>query len=73
MINVFAKKSPLGILTIMLIHVQDGMTPLYIASDKGHGAVGKLLLQQQADVSICTKVMCLPRSSMYFYDFMILL
>ena len=38
-------------------HVQDGATPLSIASQKGHGAVVKLLLQQHADVSICKTVM----------------
>ena len=32
------------------------MTPLYIASENGHGAVVKLLLQQHADVSIPKKV-----------------
>ena len=40
----------------MLIHVQDGQTPLFIASLKGHGAVVELLLQQHADVSISMKV-----------------
>ena len=38
------------------VHVQDGMTPLYIASRKGHGAVVKLLLEQHADVSISKTV-----------------
>jgi ankyrin repeat protein len=57
----------------VLIHVQDGKTPLYIASQKGHGAVVKLLLEQHSDVSICMKVMWLHRSSMCFYDFTILL
>ena len=32
------------------------MTPLYLASLKGHGAIVKLLLQQHADVSIPKKV-----------------
>ena len=41
---------------VLLIHVQDGMTPLYIASRKGHGAVVKLLLEQHADVSISKTV-----------------
>ena len=36
----------------MLIHVQDGATPLYIASWNGHAAVVKLLLQQHADIGI---------------------
>ena len=43
-------------LLLLLIHVQDGMTPLYIASWKGHGAVVKVLLQQHADVSISKTV-----------------
>ena len=38
------------------IITQDGMTALYIASMKGHGAVVQLLLQQHADVHICKKV-----------------
>ena len=41
---------------VVLIHVQDGETPLYIASWKGHGAVVKLLLEQHADVNICKTV-----------------
>ena len=41
---------------VVLIHVQTGTTPLYIASLKGHGAVVKLLLEQHADVSICRRV-----------------
>ena len=49
------------------------MTPLYIASRKGHGAVVKLLLQGYADASICNTVMWLHRSSMCLYDFTILL
>ena len=36
--------------------VQDGATPLHIASWKGHGTVVKLLFQHHADVSICMKV-----------------
>ena len=41
---------------VVLIHVQDGETPLYIASEKGHGAVVKVLLEQHADVGICRTV-----------------
>ena len=41
---------------LLLIHVQDGATPLYIACWKGHGAVVELLLQQHADVSISKTV-----------------
>ena len=41
---------------MILYNVQDGETPLYIASWKGHGAVVKLLLEQHADVSICQTV-----------------
>ena len=42
---------------LLIQYVQDGRTPLYIASQKGHGAVVKLLLHSHADVSICKKVM----------------
>ena len=42
---------------LLIQYAQDGATPLYIASWKGHGAVVKLLLQQHAAVSICKKVM----------------
>ena len=42
---------------LLLQYAQDGTTPLYITSWKGHGAVVKLLLQQHADVSICETVM----------------
>ena len=55
------------------MYLQDGRTPLYIASQKGHGAVVKLLLQQHADINECKKVMWLHRSSMCLHDFMILL
>ena len=69
-VNVTLQKSLLGIPhDNVLIHVQDGMTSLYIASWKGHGAVVKVLLEQHADVSTCKKVIWL---SMYItYDFTI--
>ena len=41
---------------MVLIHVQDGRTPLFIASWKGHGAVVKLLLEHHADVSVSKTV-----------------
>ena len=43
---------------VLLIHVQDGRTPLYIASGNGHGAVVTLLLEQHADVRISKTVCC---------------
>ena len=33
------------------------MTPLYIANERGHGAVVQLLLQQNADLNILMKVL----------------
>ena len=46
------------IVLLIHVHVQDGATPLYIASWRGHGAVVKLLLEQHADVSISKTVRC---------------
>ena len=39
-----------------VMYLQDGQTPLYIASSNGHIAVVQLLLQMFADVSISKKV-----------------
>ena len=39
-----------------MLYLQDGMTPLYIASKEGHIDVVQLLLQMFADVSISEKV-----------------
>ena len=50
---------------VLLIHVQSGMTPLYIASEKGHGAVVKLLLEQHADISISTKTVRCKWANIY--------
>ena len=41
---------------VLIIHVQDGETALYIAKQKGHMEVVQLLLQIHADVSISKKV-----------------
>ena len=40
-----------------LINIQNGCTPLYLASSKGHVAVVRLLIKRNADVTICTKVL----------------
>ena len=39
-----------------IVYLQDGQTPLHIASGKGHIAVVQLLLQMCADVNISKKV-----------------
>ena len=39
-----------------MLHIQDGRTALYCASQFGHVAVVQLLLQRHADVSICHEV-----------------
>ena len=41
---------------LLPLHVQDGRTPLYIASWKGHGQILELLLGREADVNHQTKV-----------------
>lgn len=38
------------------LHVQDGQTALYIASNNGHGEIVKLLLKREADLDHETKV-----------------
>ena len=38
------------------LHVQDGQTALYIASNNGHGEIVKLLLKREADMDHETKV-----------------
>ena len=39
------------------IITQDGYTPLYLATIKGHLAVVKLLIEKGADVNICNMVL----------------
>ena len=48
--------SLLLLISLSILHVQDGCTPLYLASQNGHMAVVQLLLQRQADVNICNAV-----------------
>ena len=41
---------------VLIIHVQDGQTALYIASWRGHMEVMQLLLQKHADIRISKRV-----------------
>ena len=45
------------------LHVQDGQTALYIASDKGHDQIVELLIRREADVNHLTKVRLLMLSA----------
>ena len=45
------------------MYIQNGQTPLYIASTDGHGAVVKVLLEDNADVSI-SEMVCKIESNM---------
>ena len=38
------------------MHTQDGIFPLYVASDKGHDEIVEMLLQAGARVDLQTKV-----------------
>ena len=40
-----------------LLSLQDGVTPLIVASNKGHTSVVKLLLEVKAEVDVQNKVM----------------
>ena len=37
-------------------HTQGGLTPLYVASGKGHSDVVKTLIQNGADINLVSKV-----------------
>ena len=40
-----------------LLSLQDGVTPLIVASHKGHTSVVKLLLEAKAEIDVQNKVM----------------
>jgi len=40
-----------------LLSLQDGVTPLIVASNKGHTSVVKLLLEAKAEIDVQNKVM----------------
>lgn len=50
----------------MCVLMQNGMTALYIASNRGHGAVVQLLLQKDADVSISKTVCFISTKFLHF-------
>ena len=51
----------------LLSSVQGGRTPLILASQFGHVAVAEVLLQANADVSICDEVCKLLRKYKFIY------
>ena len=42
--------------TLSKFNSQNGRTPLYWASSRGHTAVVKILMENNADINICNKV-----------------
>lgn len=57
----------MSILHVLIIHVQDGRTALYIASWKGHVKVVQFLLQKDVDVSNYEMVQYSNFTTTYYY------
>ena len=57
------------IIFVSLVHVQDGQTPLFVSSYKGHDQIVELLLRREANVNYRTKVrlFILVCMSFFFY------
>ena len=53
---------------MVLIHVQNGQTALYIASGNGHDQIVELLLKKEADVNHQTKVRPLMLASVFLHE-----
>ena len=48
----------MSVMLLSLLFLQDGETPLYVASQKGHIELVQILLQKNVDVNISKKVKC---------------
>ena len=58
----------LNVPSLILIHVQTGQTPLYIASWEGHDQIVELLLKKEADVNHQIKVRLLLLACVFLHE-----